>query len=78
MKRDRPLFCFLVIRSFNSRAFSECVCVCVQWYMVSTYGSVCALQNSKLEKKGERYHEGWGGERQKRHGVGSAAVVCVC
>jgi hypothetical protein len=80
MKRDRPLFCFLVIRSFNSRAFSECVCVCVcmQWYMVSTYGSVCALQNSKLEKKGERYHEGWGGERQKRHGVRSAAVVCVC
>ena len=24
----------------------------------------------------KRYHAGWGGEKQKRHAVGSATVVC--
>ncbi len=74
MKRDRPLFCFLVIRPFNSRAFSECVYTVV--YGIHIRQCMCSSK-LKTGKKGERYHEGWGGERQKRHGVGSAAVVCV-
>jgi hypothetical protein len=54
-----------------------CVCVCSGiWYPHTAVYVLFKTQNWK--KKGERYHEGWGGERQKRHGVGSAAVVCVC
>lgn len=53
------------------------MCVCMQWYMVSTYGSVCALQNSKLEKKANDITKGGVG-RDKRDTASGARQLCVC
>ena len=77
MKRDRLLFCFLVIRPFYTLALFVCVCVCIVeygWYthIHSSTFCMCSFKNLKVK----RYHAGWGGEKQKRHAVGSAAVVC--
>lgn len=79
MKRDRPLFCFLVIRSFNSRAFSECVCVCVYAVVYGIHIRQC-MCSSKLKtgkKKANDITKGGVG-RDKRDTASGARQLCVC
>lgn len=81
MKRDRPLFCFLVIRSFNSRAFSECVCVCVYAVVYGIHIRQC-MCSSKLKTGKKRRtisrRVGWGETKEtRRRERGSCVCVLV-
>ncbi len=81
MKRDRPLFCFLVIRSFNSRAFSECVCVCVCVCsgIRYTHTAVYVLFKTQNWKKRRTISRrvGWGETKETRRRE-RGGCVCVC
>lgn len=79
MKRDRPLFCFLVIRSFNSRAFSECVCVYAVVYGIHIRQCMCSskLKTGKIRRTISR-RVGWGETKEtRRRERGSCVCVLV-